>query len=180
MKFQSLLIYVTLTMAISGCALLQYDSEVIHVPDLDLSNWDIGYQKDFGRGNGYIREWVPKGESINSWSQLLSIQFVEGIRKSPFDYAAELSAKRKEQCPGTNWSELKRDENTIYYKFSFPDCAGQKAQLEVTRLFRGNDGLHRLSYTQKGTKMDEDKEKYYLHQFGDAFVAKGSPKNRLY
>jgi hypothetical protein len=180
MNASKLIITISLILFISSCALFQVKSEAIVVPNADASMWDIGFQKDYGIGNGYIREWVPKGENINSWSQLLSVEFIEGVKKSPFDFAAELAAQKTVQCPGTEWSEIKRDQNTIYYKFTFPDCAGHKAQVEITRLFRGNDGLHRLSYAQKGAKMDTAREQYFLYQFDNSFVVKGSPENRLY
>ena len=182
MHAAKLFITISLILIINGCSLLyyNYDSEAIVAYHIDVSKWEIGHQKDFGEGNGYIREWVPKGESIHSWSELLSIEFLEGNKKLPFDQAAEFAVLRKNQCPGTEWSEIKRDQNTIYYKFTFPDCAGHKAQVEITRLFRGNDGLHRLSFAQKGTKMESAKENYYLTLFDDAYVCKGSSENRLY
>lgn len=149
------------------------------ISDMDATGWTIGYQRDAGPGRGYIREWVPKGEHIEKWSRLLSIEFREGERQSALTYATELGKLRQEQCPGTQWALIENDDYSAIYSVAFPPCAGHDAQVELTRLIMGNDGLHRFSYAEKGRAFDADTAAHWLGVLRKAYVAKGSPENRI-
>ena len=146
------------------------------VTDIDSASWKIGYQRDFGIGNGTIREFVPTGEDIDHWTKLLSIEFYEGNRTPVALYAKYFGKTREEQCPGTKFEILKEERYSVSYYFEFPDCMGQDAQAEVTRLIQGNDGLHRISYAEKGTGLSSATREKWLAKFQSAYVAKGNDK----
>ena len=146
------------------------------VTDIDTAGWKVGYQRDFGVGNGYIREFVPVGEDIDHWSRLLSVQFYEGNKTPVALYAKYFGETRQRQCPGTKFQILRTEEYSVSYYFEFPDCMGQKAQAEVTRLIQGNDGFHRISYAEKGTGLSSATRDKWLQKFERAYVTKGKDK----
>jgi hypothetical protein len=140
---------------------------------INTGGWDIGYQKDFGAGNGYIREFVPKGESINNWSKLITIEFIEGEKSSLKTYIDSFQKLRTKQCPGTKFTLLDENEFDITYQFNFPTCGEHQQQSEISRLYAGNDGIHRLSYAEKTEEIPEPTVNKWLSEFDKSFIVKG-------
>jgi hypothetical protein len=161
---------------ITACASIPLEG--LHT-EIDPDSWVVGFQKDFGAGNGYIREFVPKGESINNWSQLVSIEFIEDENLTLNDYVASFQQKRQVQCPGTRFEILKKEEYTITYQVSFPDCMGHEMQSEITRIYAGMDGLHRLSYAEKTAALSESTVNKWLSEFNRSYIVKGPNKERV-
>ena len=160
----------SLIAVLSGC--ISTPMEAVHT-DLDPSIWTIGFQKDFGTGKGYIREWVKKGDNINSWSQLFSIEFLENEKKTIHQYSDDFVENRKKQCDGTTVEIIKETEFSRTYILVFPPCAGHDAQSEITRMFQGNDGLHRVSYAEKGKKLSLDTINKWNRELKAAYIIKG-------
>nr|WP_277606385.1 hypothetical protein [Acinetobacter sp. NIPH 2699] len=167
----------TIFVGLSGCATLyqQEPLEAIVASHIDISNWKVGYQKQFGVGKGYIREFIPINDSIGQWSKMLSIEFLEGNKSTPQEFTDQFMAQRKSQCPSTEFKILESDTDNIYYQANFPECMGHLKQSELTRVIRGNDGLHRISYSTKGDLTEADTTKW-LNEFKQARLVKGREK----
>jgi len=171
-----LYLVVGIALFVAGCVTTPMEGIVTTA---DPAKWQVGFQKDFGAGNGYIREFVPKGEKIESWSRLISIEFFEGEKASAKDFASSFAAKRQAQCPGTTFELIESDEYNAYYAFSFPSCMGQESQSEISRAIQGNDGLHRLSYAVKRRELSPAERAEWLTFLRDAYVAKGPHHDRV-
>ena len=172
-------IYVLIGLAfflVSGCATTPLEGLVTKA---DPKQWQVGFQKDFGAGKGYIREFVPKGENIKSWSKLLSIEFIEDEKGSATNFANTLATKRQNQCPGTKYELMESDTYNAYYTFSFPGCMGHQSQSEISRVVQGNDGVHRLSYAVKGRELSANEKAEWLTFLRDAYLAKGDRNNKV-
>lgn len=176
MKLFSIALTLSIGMILASCSSTPLEAVV---SDVELPGWKLGFQKDRGEGKGTISEWVPAGESIKHWTKLVSIEFLEGEMTQATQYAQQFRDLRSGQCPGTQWEQLKDDKYSVIYKFSFPGCAGQDAQVELTRLINGNEGLHRFSYAKKGTIFNVDEQERWIKVLEQAYVAKGSPENRI-
>jgi hypothetical protein len=161
---------------LSGCK--STPIEAIHT-ELDPTPWTIGYQKDFGVGNGYIREWVPKGENIKSWTKLFSIEFLENEKTPIHEYSDNFLKKRQEQCAGTKYKILKETDFSRTYIINFPSCSGYEAQSEITRMFQGNDGLHRLSYAEKSVSLSQEVIDKWNQELQNSYIVKGPNKTRI-
>ena len=178
MKKQSTLFTFVFTAFLFGCAVGPPTLLERLVTSASTDQWQVGFQRDFGPGDGYIREFVPKGESINSWSKLLSIEFMEGVSSTPTQWTKNFAEKRITQCPNTDYSVIESDSHNIYYSFSFPACMGHEKQSEISRVIAGNDGLHRLSFSVKGRELTPEEKNVWLNFLRDAYVAKGNAKVR--
>jgi hypothetical protein len=164
-------VFVYLTfLSLIACASVPIEN--LHT-EIKTDNWVVGFEKDFGPGKGYIREFVPKGESIFEWSRLISVEFIEGESKSPTAYITAFQLKRKEQCPGTIFEVISQNQYFVTYLFNFPACMKHDAQSEISRLYKGNDGLHRLSYTEKSLFLSESEKKRWLSEFEKSYIVKG-------
>ena len=161
---------------VSGCATTPLEGLVTKA---DPKQWQVGFQRDFGSGKGYIREFVPRGENIKAWSKLLSIEFMEGEKTSATNFINTFATMRQSQCPGTKYELIGSDTYNAYYTFSFPACMGHQAQSEIGRIVQGNDGVHRLSYAVKGRELLADEKAEWLAFLRDAYVAKGDRNNRV-
>jgi hypothetical protein len=159
---------------ITGCASVEG-----LVTDADPGVWHIGYQKDFGMERGYIREFVPRGEKIDSWSRLITIQFLEKEKRSATNMANEHATEAQKQCPGTKYEMIDSDTYNAYYSLSFPSCKGQPAQSEISRFVQGNDGLHRLSYAVKNRQLTVSEKTEWMAYLRRAYVAKGDRNNKV-
>ena len=146
--------------------------ESLHT-EIKTDNWVVGFEKDFGPGKGYIREFVPKGESIFEWSRLISVEFIEGEVKSPMAYITAFELMRQAQCPGTSFEVINQSQYFVTYLFNFPECMKHDAQSEISRLYKGNDGLHRLSYTEKSLSLSESVKAHWLSEFENSYIVKG-------
>jgi len=163
-------------LALSACASVPVEGLVT---DLNLPGWKVGYQRDFGAGLGYIREFVPAGETIDDWSKLVSIEFVEGERRTPLEFIHAFHEERKKLCPATKFQVLETDRYSVTYLFNFPDCEEHEMQSELSRIYAGNDGLHRLSYAEKSEELPESTIKQWLSEFDSSYIAKGSEKTPI-
>ncbi|WP_444922496.1 hypothetical protein ACJJID_09400 [Microbulbifer sp. CnH-101-G] len=174
---KQLLVFTLSALFITACASIPLEG--LHT-EIDPDSWEVGFQKDFGTGNGYIREFIPKGGSINDWSKLVSIEFLEGEKRTLSEYVHAFQQKRQEQCPGTEFEILSKEEYTITYQASFPDCMGHKMQSEITRIYMGMDGLHRLSYAEKTATLDENTVNKWQYEFSKSYIVKGLNKERVH
>lgn len=142
----------------------------------------IGHQADV-RGQGTIREFVPVDENIEDWRHLLTVQFFEGERRTPKQMVAALEGAAREHGGTLTWTVIEEDANSLLYEWRLLDCAKQgpafRDQCEIARLLRGNDGLHRVAYTERSRQMDRAAREKYLAAFRAAYVAKGDRKKPI-
>lgn len=163
---------------VAGCAIYSPPS-LEAICARKAPNWKAAYRKDLGEGKGTISEFVPDGENVNDWRQLATIQFLEGEKRSPKAFMETLKAKMESRCKSTKWNVVKQEKYSITYEWSIESCTGHHDQYEIARLLQGNDGLHRIAYTEKNKDMAEDTRKLWLEVVEDAYVAKGSCDNRI-
>jgi len=157
-------------LSLTACASIPLESLYT---EIKTDEWVVAFEKDFGMGNGYIREFVRKGESAFEWSELISIEFIEGEKGSPLSYINTFKTERKKLCPGTNFEVIEQNQYSVVYLFNFPACQGQNVQSEISKLYKGNDGLHRLSYATKSAVLTDSIKERWLSEFGKAYIVKG-------
>jgi hypothetical protein len=147
--------------------------ETVYIPS-DSSGWKFGSGSD--RRNHTIAEFVPSDESIDNWTRLLTIQFIEGESRSPQSLMDVLKSTMLERCPGSYWEVISQDSLSTLYEWKITNCSDNPDQHEIARLLRGNDGLHRIAYTEKTSEMDAATHEIWISTFKDAYVEKGGKK----
>jgi hypothetical protein len=167
----------TVALVLAVCAAFQLAAcssplETVRLPAVGDA-WEVGYSRDFGEGQGVITEFIPVGESMESWTRRITIQFLEGSTRTPEQGMSELRRAVQGPCPRSHWFVLDRRPNSILYEWSVFGCDGQQDQHEIARLLRGNDGLHRVAYTEKGTSMDPTSRALWLDRIALAVLIKG-------
>ena len=163
-------ILILATLLTTGCATTM---ETVYVP-ADSAGWKLGYGSD--HSNQTIAEYVPTNESINSWSKLLTIQFLEGVTQSPSVVMENLKARRQALCPGSNWNVISHDNTSVLYEWKVVGCSGNADQHEIARLLKGNEGVHRIAYVEKTSAIDPVTRERWIKAFTDAYVERDGKK----
>jgi hypothetical protein len=101
------------------------------------SDWELGSPVQQTRDQ-LIMEYVKKGEKIDSWTELLTMQ--QFRRKgSPREFFDQLKGARERACPGlTERRMVQVERNTVLYEW------------EVARLVFGRNTGYRIAYTTRG------------------------------
>ncbi len=71
-----------------------------------LPGFVVGYQR--GNAEQSIREEVPRGETVERWSRMVTTQWFAGLaaRATPAQYAQTMLSNLPRQCPGARVSPL--------------------------------------------------------------------------
>ncbi|WP_155834257.1 hypothetical protein [Halotalea alkalilenta] len=117
-------------------------------------------------------EFVRPGESVESWSELFTIQFFEDVYVSPERAMYLLMAGIREQCPDATWTVINEERNSVMYEWTASACDLYPAQHEIVRLLRGNDGVHRIAFVKKTDLMPEELRNKWIDVFLKAYVEK--------
>ena len=154
------LILIMMAGVIAGCASTPLEAIVT---DQKLEGWKIGSQHDLGAGKGTIIELIPAGESIDRWKHLSTIQFLEGAHQTPRALMDALESSMMARCAsGTHWKLIAEEPHSVTYEWGIHSCTAQDDQNELARILQGNDGLHRIAYTEKGETMNPENREFWM------------------
>lgn len=121
----------------------------------DDRDWEKGF--DDTNAEGSILEFTLKGESVDNWSELISVQRFTNVNASTNEYY-KLFIKELEKAvkPDEVHTRLiSRDKDSIFFEW-WIDKGSKSAQHEWFRLFKTPDSILVLRYT---TKQLDDVEK---------------------
>ncbi len=171
-KLRKHLLILVSVLFMASCATIQLEAIVMPV---QLENWKVGHAKDIS-GSGNIVEFVHQDESINKWSELITIQFMEGNLESVVRFMEQSKEQIQLKCPDTDWSILDKGKNAVLYEWSINDCPAHPDQHEISKLFRGNDGLHRIAFTKKTGELDVIEKRLWIDRLSQAYLQKDGKK----
>src|SRR5882672_10291467 len=160
--------FFVLVMVLSGCA-TSLESAALHLAG-GAGKWKVAGGSE--RRGQTIAEFVPPGESIDNWSHLLTIQFIEQKGTSPLVVMAQLRDAMQTRCPGSSWHIIQQDSLSVLYEWSIAGCGGNPDQHEIARLLKGNDGIQRLAYAVKSAELVPSEREQWIKAFSDAYVVK--------
>jgi hypothetical protein len=111
--------------------------------------WELGSPVQQTRDQ-LVMEYVKKGEKIDSWTELLTIQ--QFRRKgSPREFFDQLKGTRERGCPGvTEWRIEAEEHDALLYEWNTTAvCEGQPVQWELARLVFGRNSGYRVAYATR-------------------------------
>ena len=162
------LYFFSLVIFLSGCATML---ETVYVP-AENTGWKQGY--GVNKPGVTLIEYIPTNESIDNWSRIFTIQFLEGMRDSTSSTVKTLQSIMLGNCSNTKWDVITEESLSVTYERSTLNCKGGN-EYEVARLLKGNDGIHRISYTAKSPIPETERNKW-LKAFSEAYVEKGGQR----
>lgn len=152
--------------------------EHIRVPG-KLMGWKVGFQERERFTNNNIKEIIPASESIHNWSKMVTFQYKDKRKDNPEKFMQALKLSMKNKCKNTKWEILEKISNSILYEWSINGCSPLQDQHELSKLILGNDGLHRVAYTEKVKSMPKDTRAKWIKKLSNAYLAKDGKKVEL-
>ena len=133
-------------------------------PVFDQREWQLAWSKKAGTDQETFNEYILKGDNIQNWSELVTIQFFPGLQNkiSLNVFANSTKDSITHICPSTEWNVLQKTKTEIIWQFTVTNCHGQQDQTEIARAIRTNQGIHVFHYAIKQAPMPKDKEKVWL------------------
>jgi hypothetical protein len=118
-----------------------------------------------------ILEFIPAGDDINNWEELLTIQNFPPLfgGPTPSDALDNLKAVRENGCPGvTTWNIIAKDKNSILYEWQAKPCRGWPDQHEIARIVYGKQNSFIFHYVLKTYQMPNRQRTEWIGRFSDA------------
>src|SRR4029077_15734246 len=115
-----------LVVALVSCA-TPLESATLHLSDGEGKWKPVGGSDRRGRT---LAEFVPQDESIDNWSRLLTVQFIEQRGVSPLELMDRLRATMQSRCPGSPWQIVQQDTTSVLYEWSIARCGSNPDQHE--------------------------------------------------
>ena len=143
-----------LILALAAPATIAAQEALMFNPPPDWERGNVEQVKD-----QLLMEFVKKGEKVDSWTELLTVQQFRRSRGSPSprQFYDQLKATRQARCPGlSQWQIVDEGRETVLYEWNTTGvCEGQPAQWELARLIFGRNTGYRVAYTTRAQLTEE-------------------------
>lgn len=135
--------------------------KVINLPK-DERGWEVG---NSGSGQSHmIIEWVLPGETVNKWSELITLQTFLGVqtRMEPEKIMLDAKESTLKKCPNAKWQVITKKSDEILYEWRTTNCTNFDNQHEIAKILKGFGAMHIVHYVKKGPEMDENDHKKWM------------------
>lgn len=128
--------------------------------------WTLGWSQN--QNGGLFEEYVLPGESVQNWSELVTIQFFPGLqdKTNPDIYEASIKRGLVQVCPDIQWESIEQQDGSRLWGWSIQNCPGQPDQSELAQLVRTRMGFHVVHYAIKKSPMPADKRRLWEGRLG--------------
>lgn len=153
MKLAVLMVLIVMTAATVARAQLANENLLVTVPP----GYKVGYRVE--RGKMVMDEMVPMGQSVENWTEMVTVQIFHGLKTPPEKLRDTLRQNWVAACPGGSGADVTSGtENGYPVLIWLLDCPKnpQSGQPEMTwfKAIAGNDSFYLV---QKAFKFTPDK-----------------------
>jgi hypothetical protein len=169
-RYCSILLFI---FVISGCA----SNNEFLMGGFDPTEWTVGHQ--FEDQNQRVIEFVQSGESINSWTELVTYQvYKKPSNLEPIDaFVVRMHADDAKACPNgfvqnviAFGVQTEIEEASIIYEWKFQKCPLHADQHEVARIIYGKFSVFRLAYVAKTERLAPEKRERWIKNLKEARI----------
>jgi hypothetical protein len=161
MKYWLIILFTGITFSLSAKEVAQ--------PVFDNREWAEGWsiQQDPTQrpppGTVY-KEYVLKGETVENWSELVTLQFFPGLQdKTSLENFEQLNKTNLlKVCPNANWKTLSSNDNERVWEWSIKNCTGQPDQSEIAKVVKTKEGIHIFHYATKKENISDATREIWL------------------
>ncbi|MEL6431016.1 MAG: hypothetical protein AAFP22_03140 [Planctomycetota bacterium] len=142
---------------------------------MDSEGWRVGFRRDLGRRVGTITELVPEGQTVQAWSEMVTIQLVAGDgTEDAGSTASDLFAEQRTKYgDAVAHRVIAEDEHSVLYEWTLLAHPIHPDQHEIARLLEGNEGMHRVAYTHKYGELNDAERALWIERLSGAVVVLG-------
>lgn len=130
--------------------------------NLDGREWELGYSaKNDTQG---IQEYVLKGETVNNWSEMVTVQAFFGLqlKTTPEEFMSSMIKQLKESSPNLVWSVISKSGKDIMFDWKVTNCPGEADQYEIDRAISGSEAIWFLHYATKKLPVSSGKRDEWI------------------
>jgi hypothetical protein len=127
-------------------------------------------------GNGSIAEYVPVGQTVDDWSEMLTVQYWRHATVDPATFLQGVAGRYANHCPGTGVDKAgihTGPVNGYVASMMLLRCpnnpATGKPDTTAFRVIKGNDALYSVQYAWPSVPSDE-KIKYAMQYLAQVIV----------
>lgn len=128
-----------------------------------LTTAPVGYHIGFRNktDGGLITEWVPAGETVENWTEMVTVQVFYRLRGSPEAFMSNLETRWLRSCPGAGPAQpianaVENGYPTLVWLLSCPqNPASGKMEITWFKAVQGNDSFYLV---QKAFRFPPSKE----------------------
>ena len=128
----------------------------------DERDWKEGYST--GKGAQLLVEYVVPGETVQNWSELISVQIVRNVHNMTPEQlvagAAELAKKKKPGCAVVSQEILASTPTELLYGQTLANCAPIRDEYSIRKTIRGPRSMTEVSYSKTTALTDAEKKKW--------------------
>lgn len=127
----------------------------------DNRPWKSAWGKE--KGLNLTLEYIPMGDTINQWQELVTSQFFAGLTEvSAQDFANSVIKQLQQTGFTIETSFIEQGPNQVILEFKVKDPVNMR-QDELQKIVRGKDGMYVLHYAIKKADMGaENRAKWLL------------------
>ena len=131
-------------------------------PDRDfLDKWQVGHDQQFD--GGVITEWVPMGETVESWSKMFtSLNLAKTDLPSAEDSMKLLRDRMAKRCPNVIWNVIEKNKQDILFEWRIENCSGNADQHNLQKILDGKWNQFHLMYVRKVKELPADEREQWL------------------
>ena len=141
-------------------------------PPFDDRDWELGNRSV--HGEQAVLEYILSGETVEKWSELITVQSFTGTQGTtmPEDAMRGLKEGVLNDCPDAMWNLIRESEMEVLFEWRTEGCQGpvdSDDQYEIDRIIKGSSGLHRVAYTTKRQPFLPEAERHeWIERIGRA------------
>ena len=129
----------------------------------DERNWKVGHSSK--GSNPLVIEYVLPGETVQNWSELVTVQIVSGVSLdvSAAGFVADMADRNKSGKPGcatVSQQILESTPTEVLYEQTLAGCAPFRDEYSIRKAIRGPRTLTEVSYSRTTAMSDAEKRKW--------------------
>lgn len=122
-------------------------------------DFKIGFQSN--RDNRLMTEWVPPAETVEDWTQMLTVQIYRGAKVDAPTFLQGVGKRYMDACPGTTAKGIFTGQNNGYVVsmlvLKCPKNPGTgKPETTAFRVIKGEDALYSVQRAWRDVPSDQD------------------------
>lgn len=123
------------------------------------------------------KEYVLPGETVDNWTELVTVQSMPGYQERTTADGTALEFKQKilKRCPNATFTVLQEGKTDFTVEWQTTGCKGWDNQYEVSRFITGKTAMYRVVYTNRKLPIPEDKHRQWIDLIGKASLTMPAP-----
>lgn len=114
-------------------------------------------------------EYIPMGEDINNWKELVTSQFFPNLNVSPSEFANKVIERIKSLGLNPIITFHQNTSDKVIFEFRI-EAPSNQVQDELQMVTRGKDGLYVLHYVIKEPSMSLKRREKWLKNFSKSSI----------